>query len=131
MKESRTLGSLVEPSNGFGLSILIPVGKLVPLVYYYTFYIGTVLLNHSKRYYIFNKSFYSVEIADWLAASPALCAVLVSTMPANEVRTSSTEETTELSDYPNPSTYRETSYNLTWLNPVESIPKILLLQIVH
>ena len=112
MKESRTLGSLVEPSNGFSLLILIPAGKLVLLVYYYTFYIGTVLLNCSKRYYIFNKSFYSIEIADWLAASPALCAVLVSTMPANEVQTSSTEETTELSDYPNPSTYRETSYNL-------------------
>ena len=72
-----------------------------------------VLLNHSKHYYIFNKLFYSIKIADWLAPSPALCAVLVSTMPANEVRTSSTEETTELSDYPNPSTYRETSYNLT------------------
>ena len=50
MNESRILGSLVEPSNGFGLSVLIPAGKLVPLVYYYTFYIGTVLLNHSTHY---------------------------------------------------------------------------------
>ena len=112
MKELRTLRSLIEPSNGFGLLILIPVGKLDQLVYYYTFYIGMVLLNHSKRYYIFNKSLYSVEIADWLIASPALCVVLVLTMPTNEVQTSSTDETTELSDYPNPSTYRETSYYL-------------------
>ena len=30
MNESRTLGSSVEPSNGFGFSTLIPMGKVAP-----------------------------------------------------------------------------------------------------
>ena len=55
--KARILGSSVEPLNGFSLSILIPVGKLVLLVYYYTFYIGTALLNHSTHYCILNKLF--------------------------------------------------------------------------
>ena len=45
MNESRILGFLVELLNSFGLSLLIPVGKLVPLVFCYIFYIGAAQLS--------------------------------------------------------------------------------------